>query len=100
MALAGSKAFTPRPDAVDGMSCMRPWAPAELTALVLKPDSCLATAANREAGTPVRAEADSNNGTREAGTFRLAGSAEGEVLPVPSVGRMRRMADGSPTAWM
>ena len=48
-ACAGSKGFTPSDAAVVGMSCMRPSAPAGLTAFGLKPDSCFATAARSDA---------------------------------------------------
>ena len=42
--------FTPIPLAVEGMICISPSAPAELTADGLKPDSVLATAANSVGG--------------------------------------------------
>src|SRR5256885_11610608 len=48
---------TPRPEAVDGMSCISPPAPAPLCALGLKPDSCWMTASIRAAGTPYFCEA-------------------------------------------
>ena len=44
--------FTPSPLAVDGMICINPSAPAELTADGLKPDSVLATAASSVGETP------------------------------------------------
>ena len=53
----GSSGFTPSPCAVEGMNCMRPWAPACETAPALNPDSCDATAARSDGATPYLAPA-------------------------------------------
>ena len=63
----GSKGSpTPRPAAVAGISCIRPWAPAGLTAPASYPDSWWATAASREAFTSYFA----SGGVEEVGVRR------------------------------
>src|SRR2546426_10321650 len=51
----GSKELrTPRTDAVDGISCMSPWAPLRDTARGLNPDSARITAVTSRSGMPYR----------------------------------------------
>ena len=53
MFCAGSyESVTPRPCAVEGMSCISPCAPAELVAFGLKPDSCATIARTSAGSTP------------------------------------------------
>ncbi len=86
MAWAGSKEFsTPRPRAVAGISCIRPWAPAGLTARGLKPDSCFATAASSSPGTPVRAAAPL---IRSA--YGVEAGTRAEIPAFPQLQRQRR----------
>src|SRR3954468_10908156 len=96
MADDGSSGLTPSPDAVDGMNCMRPWAPAGETAEALKPDSCEAIAASRDASTPCRLAAWVNRlayGTPASADPEAAGSV------VVESGSTRRMTEGLPTSW-
>src|SRR6266702_87462 len=102
MACAGSKALTPAPAAVDGISCMSPCAPAGLTAWALPPDSCWATAASRPAGRWYCASAAANWVAYAATDgFRPAATSCWAERPAPStdaagdVGRIRRIDVGA-----
>ena len=75
-ACAGSIGSTPSPRAVEGMSCIRPRAPAPLTAERLNPLSTLATAASSAGETPCRRPACSNRLRYAAGAAASAGDDE------------------------
>src|SRR5436309_6042865 len=94
----GSSGFTPRPAAVLGISCIRPWAPAGLTARALYPDSTFATAASSFGETPYFAPAWLNRlpyGTEASplATLRPAGRRVSTAEAAPP-GSTRRIAVG------
>jgi len=83
----GSKELrTPRTDAVDGISCMSPWAPLRDTARGLNPDSARITAVTSRSGMPYRLAASVIS--RAYGAVSPSGSRS-QPASVPVVKPMR-----------